>query len=82
MGRKIGCKKQFQTDAGKRVREHAVQIKISEVWKMKNGKMQVVIFQGDPRTIDLTYQDMVERWKQNLDQIAEIGEYRIVDITD
>lgn len=49
---------------------------------MKNGKMDVVIFQADPNTIDLTFDEMVNRWKEGIESIPQIGNYRIIDMTD
>lgn len=46
---------------------------------MQMEKKKVVVFQGDPGTIDLTREEMVEEWKRVLDRIPQIGEYRIVD---
>lgn len=45
---------------------------------MVNKKVKVVILQGDPMVIDLTYNDMVNRWMEGLNKIPEIEEYRIV----
>ena len=45
---------------------------------MQMEKKKVVVFQGDPGTIDLTREEMVEEWKRVLDRIPQIGEYRIV----
>ena len=46
---------------------------------MQMEKKKVVVFQGDPGTIGLTREEMVEEWKRVLDRIPQIGEYRIVD---
>lgn len=40
-------------------------------------KKKIVIYQGDPMGIDLTYEDMVERWENGLAKMPEI-EYKIV----
>lgn len=45
---------------------------------MAKMKVKVVILQGDPMVIDLTYDDMVNRWIEGLEKIPEIAEYRIV----
>jgi glycerate dehydrogenase len=51
-----------------------------EIWSdgMVNTKAKVVILQGDPMGIDLTYKDMVNRWIEGLNRIPEISNYCIV----
>lgn len=41
-------------------------------------KVKVVVFQGDPKGIDLSYDDMVLRWQEGLKKMPEIEEYHIV----
>ena len=42
-------------------------------------KKKVVVFQGDPGTIDLTREEMVAEWEKTLGAVPQIGEYRIID---
>lgn len=41
-------------------------------------KVKVVVFQGDPKGIDLTYEDVITKWEEGLSKIPEIGEYHII----
>lgn len=45
---------------------------------MKEGSYEVVVFQGDPGTIDLTYEEMEAEWKKTLRTVPQIGKFRII----
>ena len=45
---------------------------------MKEGSVEVVVFQGDPGTIDLTYEEMEAEWNKMLQTVPQIGKFRII----
>ena len=45
---------------------------------MKEGSYEVVVFQGDPGTIDLTYEEMEAEWKKTARTVPQIGKFRII----
>lgn len=43
-----------------------------------NRKKKVVIFQSAPEGVDLTYKEMENEWRHQLEKHEEIGEYKII----
>lgn len=48
---------------------------------VENGKKKVVVFQAEPESLDLSYAQIVERWKKGLREIPQVGEIRLVNVT-
>ena len=45
---------------------------------MKEENYEVVVFQGDPGTIDLTYEEIEAEWNKMLQSVPQIGKFRII----
>ncbi len=45
---------------------------------MKEENYEVVVFQGDPGTIDLTYEEIEAEWNKMLQTVPQIGKFRII----
>ena len=48
-----------------------------EARRMKEENYEVVVFQGDPGTIDLTYEEIEAEWNKMLQTVPQIGKFRI-----
>lgn len=49
-----------------------------EARRMKEENYEVVVFQGDPGTIDLTYEEIEAEWNKMLQTVPQIGKFRII----
>ena len=49
-----------------------------EARRMKEENYEVVVFQGDPGTIDLTYEEIEAEWNKMLQSVPQIGKFRII----
>lgn len=49
-----------------------------EARRMKEENYEVVVFQGDPGTIDLTYEEIEAEWNKMLQSVLQIGKFRII----
>ena len=49
-----------------------------EARRMKEENYEVVVFQGDPGTIDLTYEEIEAEWNKMLQTVPQIGKVRII----
>lgn len=49
-----------------------------EAGRMKEENYEVVVFQGDPGTIDLTYEEIEAEWNKMLQTVPQIGKFRII----
>ena len=45
---------------------------------MKEENYEVVVFQGDPGPIDLTYEEIEAEWNKMLQTVPQIGKFRII----
>ena len=45
---------------------------------MKEENYEVVGFQGDPGTIDLTYEEIEAEWNKMVQTVPQIGKFRII----
>ena len=45
---------------------------------MKEENYEVVVFQGDPGTIDLTYEEIEAEWNKMLQTVPQIRKFRII----
>ena len=45
---------------------------------MKEENYEVVVFQGDPGTIDLTYEEIEAEWNKMVQTVPQIGKFRII----
>ena len=49
-----------------------------EARRMKEENYEVVVFQGDPGTIDLTYEEIEAEWNKMLQSVPQIVKFRII----
>ena len=49
-----------------------------EARRMKEENYEVVVFQGDPGTIDLTYEEIEAEWNKMLQTVPQIGMFRVI----
>lgn len=49
-----------------------------EARRMKEENYEVVVFQGDPGTIDLTYEEIEAEWNKMPQTVPQIGKFRII----
>ena len=49
-----------------------------EARRMKEENYEVVVFQGDPGTIDLTYEEIEAEWNKMLQTVPQIRKFRII----
>ena len=49
-----------------------------EARRMKEENYEIVVFQGDPGTIDLTYEEIEAEWNKMLQTVPQIGKFRII----
>ena len=45
---------------------------------MKEENYELVVFQGDTGTIDLTYEEIEAEWNKMLQTVPQIGKFRII----